>query len=183
MDPTDETLMKSWQHGDATAFGDLVRRYSSPLYGYLLRLCGNRQEAEDLFQETFERVASRRHQYRDGRPFKPWLYGIASHLATDRFRWARRRPTLVGVDEADPILGDDPSPDEAAQSGDLKRLVRAAIDSLPPRQRATLILVYYQQMTYPEAAECLGCSLGTVKTQMSRAMRTLAQRLPDGVLT
>jgi RNA polymerase sigma factor (sigma-70 family) len=50
---------------------------------------------------------------------------------------------------------------------------------LPARQRATLVLAYYQQLSYREVAEVLGCSIGTVKTQMSRAMRTLAQRLPD----
>ena len=57
--------------------------------------------------------------------------------------------------------------------------MRQVIGVLPARQRATLILAYYQQLTYPEVAEVLGCSVGTVKTQMYRALRTLAQKLPE----
>ena len=57
--------------------------------------------------------------------------------------------------------------------------VQQAIQSLPEKQRATLVLAYYQQLSYPEVAEVLGCSVGTVKTQMYRALRTLAKKLPD----
>ena len=57
--------------------------------------------------------------------------------------------------------------------------VRQAVESLPNRQRATLVLAYYQQLSYREVAMVLGCSVGTVKTQMYRALRTLAQKLPE----
>jgi len=60
-----------------------------------------------------------------------------------------------------------------------KEQVRQAVEELPGKQRATLVLAYYQQLSYPEVAEVMGCSTGTVKVQMSRALRTLAQRLPD----
>jgi RNA polymerase sigma factor (sigma-70 family) len=57
--------------------------------------------------------------------------------------------------------------------------VRRAIELLPARQRATLVLAYYQQLSYPDVAEVLGCSVGTVKTQMFRALKTLAHKLPE----
>ncbi|HUT31644.1 MAG TPA: RNA polymerase sigma factor, partial [Sedimentisphaerales bacterium] len=60
-----------------------------------------------------------------------------------------------------------------------RRQVRRAIEMLPERQRATLVLAYYQQLSYPEVAEVLGCSVGAVKTQMYRALKTLARKLPD----
>ena len=60
-----------------------------------------------------------------------------------------------------------------------KEQVRQALDLLPARQRATLVLAYFQQLSYPDVAQVLGCSIGTVKTQMYRALKTLAQRLPD----
>jgi RNA polymerase sigma factor (sigma-70 family) len=60
-----------------------------------------------------------------------------------------------------------------------KEQVRQALELLPTKQRATLVLAYFQQLTYPEVAQVLGCSVGTVKTQMYRALKTLAQRLPD----
>jgi len=60
-----------------------------------------------------------------------------------------------------------------------KEQVRQAVESLPANQRATLVLAYYQQLSYREVAEVMGCSIGTVKAQMYRALKTLAQRLPD----
>ena len=73
----------------------------------------------------------------------------------------------------------DPA-DEAVRE-EQKAQVREAIESLPVKQRATLVLAYYQQLSYREVAHVLGCSIGTVKSQMSRALVTLAHRLPDSV--
>ncbi len=77
-------------------------------------------------------------------------------------------------------LADDcHDPSHEAVKAEQKELVRQALESLPARQKATLVLAYYQQLSYREVATVLGCSVGTVKTQMFRALRTLAQRLPD----
>ena len=62
-----------------------------------------------------------------------------------------------------------------------KQQVRDAVETLPVKQRATLVLAYYQQLSYPEVAQVMGCSVGTVKTQMSRALATLSRRLPDSL--
>lgn len=77
------------------------------------------------------------------------------------------------------LADDSYEPSQEAAKAEQAQRVRDAIESLPTRQRATLVLAYYQQLSYPEVAEVLGCSLGTVKTQMYRALRTLAQKLPD----
>jgi RNA polymerase sigma factor (sigma-70 family) len=68
---------------------------------------------------------------------------------------------------------------ESAVQSDQAALVRRAVDVLPPRQRATLVLAYFEGQSYSEVAKTLGCSVGTVKTQMSRALRSLARVLPD----
>ena len=81
--------------------------------------------------------------------------------------------TLTARDAADPV-------DEAVRQ-EQKEQVRRAIESLPVGQRAALVLAYYQQLSYQEVAEALGCSVGAVKTQMSRALAKLARRLPDSV--
>ena len=77
------------------------------------------------------------------------------------------------------LADDSYEPSQEAAKAEQAELVRDAIESLPARQRATLVLAYYQQLSYPEVAKVLDCSLGTVKTQMFRALRTLAQKLPD----
>ena len=83
--------------------------------------------------------------------------------------------------ESTAVTSDERSnnPFEAAVLAEQKVKVREAIDKLPRRQRATLLLAYYQEMTYSEVAETLGCSIGTVKTQMYRALRRLAMLLPE----
>ncbi len=195
MENTDKSLIDAHLQGDSAAFGELVRRYGDSLLGYLTRTCGNREQAEDLFQETFRRVHEKAHTFRGGQ-FKSWLYTIATHVAIDGFH-RRKRIRVVSLNQklgcdgencqelgavAVAESGHDPS--EEAVKAEQKKQVRQALESLPARQRATLILAYYQGLSYREVAEVMVCSIGTVKTQMYRALRTLAQRLPDisGVL-
>jgi RNA polymerase sigma-70 factor (ECF subfamily) len=150
----------------------------------------NREQAEDLFQETFKRVHEKAYTFR-GSNFKSWLFRIATHVAIDGLR-KRKRLRVVSLNqpldcpggncetlEAIATADDACDPSEQAQRAEQVERVREAIGSLPARQRATLVLAYYQQLSYREVAATLGCSTGTVKTQMYRALRTLAERLPD----
>lgn len=176
MERTDEGLMEAYREGDVTAFPDLVCRYQGLLLGYLMRMVHNRETAEDCFQETFLRVHSKAHTYRPGHTFKSWLFTIATRVAIDRLRRLDRRPEaeLTGAEEADSAC----SPVEQASQAELRATVKRAIDTLPPKQRAALILSYYQGYTYAETADIMNCSLGTVKTHMARALKTLGERLP-----
>jgi len=190
MGSSDESLVAAHLAGDQAAFCELVRRYGDGVLGYLFHMTGNLSQAEDLFQETFKRVHEKAHTFRGGR-FKSWLFTIAMRAAIDSRR--RRRLTLVSLDQADDCdeenpsqtgaLADDNAADPAAElvKEEQKQQVRQAIDMLPVKQRATLILAYYQQLSYQEVAQVMGCSIGTVKTQMSRALAALARKLPDSI--
>jgi len=190
METTDKSLIDAHRQGDRTAFGELLRRYGDSVLGYLMRMSGNREQAEDLFQETFKRVHEKADTFR-GTGFKSWLFTIATRVAIDALR-RRRRLRVVSLNQRLDCTdgGDEQSgavavadssyePSQEAIRAEQTRQVRGAIELLPAKQRATLVLAYYQQLSYPEVAEVLGCSIGTVKTQMYRALRTLAQRLPD----
>jgi len=192
MGSNDESLVAAHVQGDRAAFRELVQRHGDSLLGYLFRMTGNRDQAEDLFQETFKRVHEKAHTFR-GRNFKGWLFTIATRAAIDTARRRKRRVVLS------PVAGGDCDEDRAPQLDTLtasedavdpaetlvqderKEQVRRAVETLPAKQRATLVLAYYQQLSYSEVADVMGCSLGTVKTQMSRALATLARRLPDSV--
>ena len=190
MEITDKSLIDAHLQGDSEAFGELVRRYGDSLLGYLTKICRNREQAKDLFQETFKRVHEKAHTLRSNQ-FKSWLYTIATRVAMDGLRKDNRVRMVslsqsVGCDGDNcPELGvvaaaadcDDPA--QEASKAEQKELVRRAVESLPDRQRVTLVLAYYQGLSYREVATALDCSIGTVKTQMFRALRTLAQRLPD----
>jgi RNA polymerase sigma-70 factor (ECF subfamily) len=189
MEDIDKSLIDAHIGGDTAAFNELVRRHGDNLLSYLTRISSNKEQAEDLFQETFKRVHQKAHTFSGGR-FKSWLYKIATRAAIDSFRREKRfRVVSLGQADCDGsncpqlaelVLADnsyDPS-DRAARAEQAEQ-VKQAVMSLPDRQRVTLVLAYYQQLSYPEVAEVLGCSVGTVKTQMFRALRTLAHKLPD----
>ena len=191
MADNDKSLLDAHIKGDKTAFRELVQRHGGSLLGYLIYMTGNRHQAEDLFQETFKRVHEKARTFAGG-SFRNWLFAIAAHAAIDSFRRGSRLqfvslnqtsgcaddcPTLTQLTQAETAR--DPS-DEAVKS-EQKAKVRQAVLSLPTRQRTTLVLAYYQKLSYSEIAQVLGCSIGTVKTQMSRALRTLARRLPESV--
>ena len=190
MESTDKSLVEAHCKGDPKAFGELVRRYGDGLLGYLTRMSRNRHEAEDLFQETFKRVHEKAHTFR-GSQFKSWLFRIATNAAIDGMRRGKGK-RMVSLNQkldctdgdseelsAVALADDSCEPSQEAAKAEQVRQVREAVMSLPSRQRATLVLAYYQQLSYPEVAKVLGCSLGTVKTQMFRALKTLGQKLPD----
>lgn len=189
MDNTDKSLLDAHRKGDRLAFAELLRRYGDGLFGYLMRMCGNLEQAEDLFQETFRRVHEKAHTFRGDR-FKSWLFSIATHLAIDSLRKRRRLQAIslnqnIDCDDgrcqelaAVAIADSSYEPSQEAIRAEQKKQVRLAIESLPAKQRATLVLAYYQQLSYREVANVMGCSIGTVKRQMYRALKTLAQKLP-----
>jgi len=187
---TDKSLIDAHIKGDTTAFGEIVRRYGDSLLGYLTRMTGSREQAEDLFQETFKRVHEKADTFR-GTRIKSWLFAIATNVAIDGFRRNSRlqvtslNQKLDCADDEGQELGavavadNSYEPSQKVIMTERKEQVRQALELLPARQRATLVLAYFQQLSYPEVAQVLGCSVGTVKTQMYRALKTLAQRLPD----
>ena len=190
MESTDKSLIEAHCKGDPRAFSELVRRYGEGILGYLTRMSRNRHAAEDLFQETFKRVHEKAHTFR-GSHFKSWLFTIATHVAIDGMR-RHKNMRVVSLNQkldcsdqdseelsAVALTDDSNEPSQEAVKAEQVQQVRDAVMTLPSRQRATLVLAYYQQLSYPEVAKILGCSLGTVKTQMYRALKTLGQKLPD----
>ena len=187
---TDKSLIDAHRKGDPAAFGELVRRYGDSVLGYLTRMSGNREQADDLFQETFKRVHEKAHTFR-GPQFKGWLFRIATNVAFDGIRRGKRSKTISLNQQLDcdnpnseqfgavALADNSRNPSEKAMKAEQTEQVRKAVKLLPERQRATLVLVYYQQLSYINVADVMGCSVGTVKTQMFRALKTLAHKLPE----
>ena len=188
MENTNKSLIEAHCKGDPNAFGEIIRRYGDGILGYLIRMTGNREQAEDLFQETFKRVHEKSHTLR-GNEFKSWLFKIATNAALDglrkKIRVSSREKKINfadcdGENNAELLVADNShNPSDELEKAEQVQQVKQAVESLPDRQRATLVLAYYQQLSYREVALALGCSVGTVKTQMYRALRTLAQKLPE----
>jgi RNA polymerase sigma-70 factor (ECF subfamily) len=135
-------------------------------------------------------VHEKAHTFR-GDNFKSWLFTIATRVAINGLRQRKRLKFISLNQKADysdidcdgpntaAILDNSQNPSDRVAIEEQKEHLRQAIQSLPERQRATLILAYYEQLTYPQVAQVMDCSVGTVKTQMYRALKTLAQKLGE----
>ena len=173
-------------HGREVVFNELVRRYERELYRYLARYLGDQTLAEDVFQNTFLQIHLKRGLYEDGRPFRPWLYAIATHQAVDSLRKAGRHPT-VSLDQQltpaqresqagsllDLLVSEGVGPLAELQEQERQQWVRESIARLPDSLRQTLILAYHQDLKYREIAEILKIPVGTVKSRLHAALSKL----------
>ncbi|HMB71240.1 MAG TPA: sigma-70 family RNA polymerase sigma factor [bacterium] len=162
------------RRGDREAFGRLVRCYQRRIHGLGVRLLRDRDEADDLVQETFVRAWRALGRFDPERPFLPWLIRIATNRAMSLLEIRRRRPT---EELGDSIPDSGPSPQEEAERKRLHREVRREVDCLPEDQRVVLILRASEDLSYREIAEVLGVPIGTVMSRLSRARETLRKRV------
>lgn len=184
---SDEQLMTAVMAGDQVALAALVTRHHAPLLGYLYRLVGgDRQLSEDLVQETLLHVL-RQRTYRADRPFKPWLYTIATNLARDHFKSAAVRQRWPWGDEEEALLqlyDSTAGPEEHALEAEQGGEVRAALAQLREEYRVVLLLRFYQGFSLQEIAETLQIPLGTVKSRLSvgvHRLRTVLAPIQKGV--
>jgi len=173
---TNEDLAHSIQQGDRDALATLVERHHDALVGYLYRMtAGDRNLAQDLAQEAFLRLIRGIGRYQYPRPFKPWLYAIATNLARDHYKRAIVRWKTVEQD-SDGLgdVEDDGEPPEARLEAALEaRQIITALGRLPEAQREAMVLRYYQEFSLAEISQTLGIPVGTVKSRLSLGLRRL----------
>ncbi|MBY0588682.1 sigma-70 family RNA polymerase sigma factor [bacterium] len=184
---SDEVLMASHLAGDREAYGLLVHRYEKELFSYLQRMLGDAMLAEDVFQNTFLTVHTKRHLFVAGRPFRPWLYTLATHQAIDAMRRNGRhnRPSLnQRVDQGtgdqhttmiDLLSSTQASPNDEVERAETAQLVRTSVEELPEHLRSAIVLCYYQGFKYKEIAQVLGIPVGTVKSRLHAAVVRLTE--------
>jgi RNA polymerase sigma-70 factor (ECF subfamily) len=173
-DDTDEALMERIAEGDRGAFHTLTRRHLPRVLRIATRVLGNASEAEDVAQEAFLRVWSHADRWDAGKAkVTTWMHRIVVNLCIDRRRKARNVPLDEAGDPADPAPG---AADELWRS-QMAGLVNQAIGELPERQRAALVLSYYEEMSNVEAAQALSVSVSALESLLVRARRTVRDRL------
>ncbi len=163
----DEALYQQVIKGSEVALVELVNRYHSPLHKFLYRYTGDPILADDLAQETFMRLL----KYRGGPParFKSWAFTIASNLANDHFKSARYRYERV-TDFDDEV---EAHVDNFSFAPDDRAEIIAALAKLSPEHREALILRFYHDLKLEEIAEVTQTPLGTVKSRLFHALKTL----------
>jgi RNA polymerase sigma-70 factor (ECF subfamily) len=172
----DEELMREWLQGSAGALEALVRRYHAPLLAHLTRLTGQPELAEDLAQEVFLRLVRDGRSYQYPRPFVPWLYAIARHLAMNHYQSAYHRHVALGA-EMPMAVATAPNPMEWLERRERREGLRSALSALSFEQREVLSLRFGQELSVEETSAVLGIPVGTVKCRTFTALRRLRESL------
>jgi len=168
-------LIRRLREGDRSVLGDLVDRHGEDLMQYLLSITGNRETAEDIFQETWVRVMEKISRFDPVRSFAPWLFRIARNKAFDHLRW-RKRWRLFGFDRGEPEVRLEPERSTPDFSDRIiaKETADRLLDRLEPIYREIIGLRYYRERSYGEIAEICDLPMGTVKSRLKRALDRLA---------
>ncbi len=186
----DAQLLDQCRRGELAAFGPLVTKYQDRIFNVILRMCGNRDDAEELSQETFVKAFENLDRFRRDSRFYTWMFRIAVNLTISR----RRRGGRVKFRSLDTTAGDNdesyrprdllpdenqPDPSEAAAKKDEHRRVMEALAELDDEFRAVVVLRDIEGMTYDQIADALKIPSGTVKSRLYRARCLLQRELRD----
>ena len=176
-DQSDEALLQLYARGDRAAARTLVLRLSPRVLGYATRLLADRAEAEDVAQEAMLRLWRVAPEWRTGEAqVTTWLYRVVTNLVTDRQR-ARQRRQATTLDDAPEVADDAPAAVAQLIEADRMAALDRALDSLPDRQRQTLVLRHFEGMSNPEIAEIMQIGVEAVESLTARAKRALASAL------
>ena len=177
--PSDEDLMRRLQAGDEAALATLMHRWEVPVKRFVFRLLGNTADAEDLAQEVFVRIYTKRASYRTGAKFSTWCFSIAANQAKNRLRWWKRRPELsleAWAEAGGEIADESPGGVQATQAavrGERSVAVQKAVADLPVDLRTAIVLFEYEQQSVIEIAAVLDCTPKAVENRLYRARQKL----------
>lgn len=186
---TDEAdLVRRAQAGDFDAFGHLIEQYRPKIFGLAMRLSKNRQDAEDIFQETFLKAVDNIRRFRGDASFGTWLYVIALNIVRARYK-NRERMELLPLDaylpdhaaggKTEPALADWNDPLARLTGDELGERLQAALGRLPLKYRMPFILRYSEDLPVAEVAKVLNLSVAATKSRILRARLAMQTFLND----
>ena len=179
----DSELMLRVRAGDQASFSLLLERHRSPVIHFLYRMVQNQAVAEELAQEVFLRVYRSRETYEPTAKFTTWLFRIATHLALNWIRDNRNSRNQESLDEeivegaVRQVSDRMPTVEQRMVRDSRMAEIRQAIETLPAKQRAAVMMHKYEELEYSQIARILECSESAVKSLLFRAYETLRQRL------
>ena len=181
MEPEASAIARGLRRRDPDLLDRLIEQYQHRLLRYLVYLVGDRELAEDLFQETWIRVLERGSQYDGTHEFSTWLYAVARNLTIDYLR-RKHAVSLDGLMDDGEYSAPEPADTrplvlEALQQNELAERITAALGSIPAEYRETVVLRFREDLALQEIATVTGAKLGTVKSRLYRGLNLLMSRL------
>jgi len=169
----DHDLLQRVAQGDLCAYRELVGRHLNRGVKVAERMLGNRQDAEDVMQEVCLKVWKEAPRWKPQAKFSTWLYRVVVNASLDR----RRRTMPMAAQELDEIPDAQPIAEERMMGLQRSEQVKQALQRLPNRQRAAVVLSYYEDMSNQEAADAMGVALGAFQQLLFRARQNLRDSL------
>ncbi|MGH9937048.1 MAG: RNA polymerase sigma factor [Blastocatellia bacterium] len=187
---SERRLIEACQGGDREAFRELFDAHKDRVWTIALRFTGDENAARDVTQQVFLKLFTSIAKFRHESNFKTWLYRLVANECMDEFR---KRRGLIPLDFFRPAFGDDrdedcgeveikdwrqePLQEERLAQLEISEAVLAALMQLKPKLRMAIVLKYFEDLSYEQMAEALGCSMGTVASRLNRGHKALAQKL------
>jgi RNA polymerase sigma-70 factor (ECF subfamily) len=171
----DRSLVVAFQSGERLAFDVIVVRHRRPVYQICYRFMNNHEDASDLAQDVFVRAFKGLANFKGDASLATWLYRVAVNTCLNRV--ATKKPVTAPLEVAAQVDGQAVSPLDEVLRHERAGKVRAAIELLPPKQKATLMLRVYQECSHEEIATALGSSVGAVKANFFHALKNLKRAL------
>ena len=180
---SDEEVVRRVGAGEPALFEIVMRRYNPRLFRLARAIVRDDAEAEDVLQQAYVNAFSHLHQFAGEARFATWLTRIATNEALARVRrrgrWLVVEPAVDDLRGAEAIRASDPSPEQQAFAGELRRALEASLDALPPIYASVFVLREVEGLSTSEVAECLQVSEDVVKTRFRRARALLRDELLD----
>ena len=176
--------MMEYTSGCKEALEELFQRYKNRILNFALRILGNLADAEDVVSEVFYTITVKPHRYAPSGKFSTWLYTVAHNASISKirsrkrvfFQWFKKDPDDPEYQQWD-VPDAKPGVDAQLEDSDTSVHVRKAIESLPLEQKEALVLREYQDLSYHDISQAMGCSLDKVKVLIYRARERLKKEL------
>jgi RNA polymerase sigma-70 factor (ECF subfamily) len=175
-EPADDDLMQRVRDGDDDAFAGIVDRYKDALVNYLTHLVRSRERAEEIAQDAFVRLYRNAAKYKEQERLGPYLFRIATNLVVTEARRQKRWNLLLPRLHASSRQSAPPA-DVPLLADEIQRQVASALDRLPVKYRAPLVLFEIEEWSYDEISKALEIASGTVKSRISRARELMRRHL------
>ena len=174
----DAPLVEQARQGDRAALETLIRRHSRPAARLAVRLLGNREDAEDVVQESFTRAYLNLKNFRGRSSFRTWLMRITLNLAQDQLRRRSRRTadSSSALLDLQQLVAPEAGPRRGVEARDQVAHLNRALEELPPRQKTALQLKIYEGLEYTEIAAVLGTTVGAARVYLALARQSLRRR-------
>ena len=173
-------LIKRAANGDPEAFEDLIRAHEGRMYAVTLRMCGNRDDAQDCMQEAMLRIYRAMDSFRGQSSFGTWVYRITMNTCLDELRRKKVRQSTsldAMLDTGWAPTDENENPELHSLRGEQRRSIEKAISKLPDDMKAAVVLRDVQGFSYEEIARVLNANIGTIKSRISRGREKLRETL------